>query len=219
MHYHLEIVMPPTDDVAAAVTQILAPFDENPTPPTEDGPSGNEFFDYWVLGGRWSGSKIKAAFSQERMEAFFAALTKAKVTVSGFVAGKEEISPASQIPAVDALWCEHFPESPIKVCPMFKHYKGNVGDVMRLAEVPAGLTASRVIVARHHYKDDGRIEAGYMVEDSFWNGVCHTKSFWSGKFFDAMKDCAENMERCHEDYRAKNAPTPDWLVVTIDYHS
>jgi hypothetical protein len=29
MHYHLEIVMPPTADVDAAVTQILAPFNEN----------------------------------------------------------------------------------------------------------------------------------------------------------------------------------------------
>lgn len=218
MHYHLEIVMPPTDNVEAALAQILDPFYEGLDRDDENA-NGHPFWDSWDIGGRWSGAKVQAMFSAERIQAFNAALTEAKVTVSGVVFGKEEIRPASQIPSVDALWCEHFPESPIKVCPMFKHYKGEIGDVMRLAEVPDGLMASRVIVARHHYKDDGRIEAGYMVEDSFWNGVCHTKSFWNGKFFDAMKDCAENMERCHEEYRAKNTPQPDWLVVTIDYHS
>jgi hypothetical protein len=29
MHYHLEVILPPTDDVQAAITQIMAPFDEN----------------------------------------------------------------------------------------------------------------------------------------------------------------------------------------------
>lgn len=218
MHYHLEIVMPPTDDVKAAVEQILAPFDESPEHPDEDGPSGKEFFDYWDLGGRWSGSKLQAAFPKERLDAFWADINAAKFTVSGLIAGKEEINPSSQIPAVDALWCKHFPESPVKVCPMFKHYKGDIGDVMRLGDVPQALTCSRVIVA-HHWKDAGKLEAGYMVETEFWNGVCHTRSFWGGKFLEAMADHAEKMMGYREEYRAKNTPTPDWLVVTIDYHS
>jgi hypothetical protein len=28
MHYHLEVLVPPTDDVEASVRQVLAPFDE-----------------------------------------------------------------------------------------------------------------------------------------------------------------------------------------------
>lgn len=53
MHYHLEVVMPPTDDVAAALRQILG------EPDWYDPESPHQFFDYYLIGGDWSGVKSK----------------------------------------------------------------------------------------------------------------------------------------------------------------
>jgi hypothetical protein len=216
-HYHLEIVMPPTDNAKAAVTKILAPFDEGNDKDCE-GASGQPFFDYWRIGGQWSGAKVQAKLGEERIAAFNTALNAAGVTVSGLRFGKETLSPASQIEAVDAMWREHFPESPIKECPLFDHYKGNVGDVMRLDEVPQGLTCCRTIIAGPNYKGEG-LEACYMVEDSFWNGVRHTKSAWSGKLSDAIAEHLESIKNGSPDYVKSRTPSPDWLVVTVDYHA
>ena len=217
MHYHLELVMPPTDDVEAAVTQILTPFYEGLDHDNENA-NGHPFWDFWSIGGRWSGAKVRAMFSEERMDAFNAALRAAKVTVSGLVFGKEELSPCDQIPAVDALWCEHFPESPVKQCPLFKHYTGNVGNVMRFAEIPVGITAHRVIVAGSHYKGD-KLEVVYMIQDEAWNGVTHVKSDWDGKVMTAIEKHLKRIESYRPDYIEKVTPQPDWLVATIDYHS
>jgi hypothetical protein len=216
-HYHLELVMPPTEDVKAAVTQILAPFCEH-LDRDEEGANGHPFFDYWVIGGRWSGEKMVAMFSKERTEAFHAAMRDAKVTVSSFRCGKEELKPADQIEKVDAMWREHFPESPLAVCPLFDNYKGDMGDVMNLEQVPDRLTAARVIVAAPGY-DGVSLEAAYMVEAEFWNGVCHNRTAWSGKFHDALAMQQEHHKNSHPDYLAKTTPKPDWLVVTIDYHT
>ena len=216
-HYHLEILMPPTDDVKAAVTQILAPFDEGLDRDDEDA-NGHPFWDWWVIGGRWSGEKIVCAFSKERRDAFYAAMTEAKVTVSGIQCGKQTLQPAEQIAKVDAMWREHFPESPIKVCPLFDHYKGDIGDVMKLEHVPDGLTASRVIVAAPNY-DGTKLEAVRMTEDEHWNGVSWIKTTWSGKFSDALAEHVKRLDGCADGYRDKCTPATDWLVVTVDYHS
>lgn len=36
MHYHLEIIMPPTEDIEGAVAQILKQFNEQPKETDED---------------------------------------------------------------------------------------------------------------------------------------------------------------------------------------
>lgn len=216
-HYHLEIVMPPTADVHAAVTQILAPFDES-LDREDEAANGHPFWDWWVIGGRWAGEKITCAFGKKRMGAFYSALHAEGVTVSSVRCGKESLSPKSQIAKVDAMWREHFPESQIMECPLFDHYKGDIGDVMKLSDVPENLTAHRVIVAGPSF-DESKLRASYMVETEIWNGVCHTRSTWSGKLYDALAEHAKDLERAISEYAAKQTPKPDWLVVTIDYHS
>lgn len=224
MHYYLEIVMPPTSDVQAAVKQILEPFDEQGK--DEDGtPNRHGFWDFWVIGGRWAGAKLQAMFAPERMQAFRDRLTEEKITVSGVQFGKQELSPADQIPMVDALWCEFFPESPIKVCPMFKHfgdqYKHSDGfpDVMPLADVPKSLRAERVIVAGYHWSKADAYEAAHMTQESFWNGVSHVKSQWDGLLFTAIQEHVDHLDWYTPEYAAKIRPNPDWLAVTVDYHS
>ena len=221
MHIHLEVIMPPTDNVEATVAQILAPFDENP--PKEDDEdyvdTSNSFWDYWLIGGRWSGKKIKAKLGQDRIEAFSNLLSEKKVTVSSLRAGKPTLQPASQIPAIDALWREHFPDSPVKECLLFDHYKGNTGDVMRLDELPAEFEAGHVIIAGPSYRDDGSLEATYMIQDEAWNGVTHVKADWDGKVSSAIEKHLKHIESYKPEYIAKQTPKPDWLVVTVDYHS
>ncbi|GAF91717.1 unnamed protein product, partial [marine sediment metagenome] len=98
MHYHCEIILPPTDAVESAIAEIMAPFDENNEDEETRSPS---FWDWYQIGGRWSGSKLTDHFDKDKLKNFHAELENRKVTVSGFQCGKQDISPASQIPMVD----------------------------------------------------------------------------------------------------------------------
>lgn len=224
MHYHLEIVMPPVENVEEAIAQIMAPFDENGE--DEDGHrNGHAFWDWYVIGGRWAGAKLEATIDPAKKEAFYDELTRRKVTVSGLQAGKQSLQPESQIPMVDALWNEFFPDSPLKVCPFFSHfnnqYKNSEGfpDIMQLKDMPKALMASHVIIAGPTWKDDGTLGAQYMVQGSIWNGVTHVDAKWDGTVQSAIDAHAKSLERAKPEYAAKHLPQDDWFVVTVDYHS
>jgi len=215
MHYHLELVMPPAGDIKAAVSRIMSPFYEGNE--SEDA-SGHPFFDYWVIGGRYSGSKIEARIGTEKLDAFNAELKRRKITVSGIVFGKEELSPSSQIAEVDALWCEMFPESGITVAPMFRHAKDLPLDICKLTDVPSGLLAYRVIIAAPTYDGKG-IEAVSMFSQDLWNGCNYEKTTWDAKFSTALSMHIERSQNYADGHKELVTPTPDWLAITIDYHS
>lgn len=226
MHYHLEIIMPPTNDVEQAVKEILAQFDESGT--DEDGePNRYTFWDWWVIGGRWAGEKVKAQLDQDKLKEFYDELNKLNITVSGLQAGKQELKPASQIPAVDALWLKFFPDSKVKACPLFNHYNDQYqkvsdlpDDVMKYSDIPEGLTASHVIVAKDHWdKDVGGLEAAWMMNDSVYNGVNFTDTKWDGTFKGAMEMYIDSLKNYRDEYKEKYTPNDDWIVVTVDYHS
>ena len=221
MHFLLEIIIPPGFDVEQSVTDILAPFDENQN---DDG--GEKFWDFWVIGGRFSGNKLEQSLDSNKLEAFYAELKNRKVTVSGIQCGKQELSPASQIPDVDALWRDMFPESGVSVCPLFNHSnnqydsKSNLpGDISTLSELPDGYTCSRLITAKPHWQNKGKLEAGFMLSDSIWNGVNHVKSVWDGSVSHGIQLLSEHAKMYKEEYREKMTPKDDWLVITVDYHS
>lgn len=223
MHYHLEIIMPPTDDVQKSIAEILAPFDENYEDEDGDGNS-HAFWDWYVIGGRWAGAKVEAMVDNEKMKEFRNELTKRNVTVSGFVSGKGTLQPESQIPMVDALWNEFFPDSPVKVCPLFSNFHdqyckdGAYGDIMPLNAVPPELCASKIIIAKHNYEGTG-LQAEYMIEDSYYNGVSFMDSKWDGTLKTALDEYLEKIKIYRDEWREKNTPNGDWLVVTVDYHS
>ncbi len=195
-------------DVKAALEQILEPFDEN----ARD--ARHAFWDWYQIGGRWAGSKLLHGLDIDK---FIEELSARKVTVSAFQAGKQTLQPASQIEMVDALWRDFFPNSEIKVCPLFDNFKGGDRDVTTLAETPKGLTASRVIIAGPHWDTErGGLEAHYMTLDDMWNGVMHVKSAWDGTLGAAL---AEHASRNTGKNAEKRTPRDDWLVVTVDYHS
>ncbi len=224
MHHHLEIILPPVANIEAAIAQILAPFDDNGD--DEDGQRNNHaFWDWYVIGGRWAGVKLECTLDAKKKEEFFAELTRREVTVSGVQAGKQKLQPESQIPMVDALWKEYFPDSPLNACPFFAHfsnqYQNSNGfpDVMPLKDMPKELEASHVIIAGPHWKDAAKLEAKYMVRDSVWNGVNHVEAKWDGKVLSAIKEHRKKLKNYKPEYAEKYTPQDDWLVVTVDYHS
>lgn len=214
MHYHLEVIIPPTDDVEKSVKEVMARFDEN----GDDGPG---FWDWYVIGGRWAGYKSELSLDQEALATFRQWLTDEKVMVKGVQFGKQELSDSETTAKVDAKWRELFPGAG-EQCTLFAHSNDQYrewlpGDVLRLGDLPVGLTAERVIFARAN--DDGTVEAEHMLHRDFWNGVSHVKTAWDGTFASALDEYREGLRKCRAEYAQKHNPTDDWLAVTVDYHS
>lgn len=214
MHYHLEIIMPPTEDVAPAVAQIMAPFDEDGS---DEYLLRYAFWDWYQIGGRWSGHKMLARFQKDRIDAFYAAMKEQHVTVSGVRAGKPTLQPATQIEMVDRMWSESFPEFPGKSCPLFDHYKDDHGDVCKLSEIQPDLSCNHLIIAALDH--EGNVRAQHIMNEKIWNGVSYEKTMWDGTIAAALVDFSDYCQRAGEEYRKRSTPQPDWLVVTVDYHS
>lgn len=221
MHALCEIVMPKVDDIEKAVEQIMAPFSENV--PEDDGyPS---FWDWWVIGGRYSGVKLEASLDQEKLKAFQDELNNMNITVSGLQCGKQEIKPSDQIPKVDALWKQYFPDCGFDKCPLFGHSNDQYsndssipGDIMDYSKIPLDMKCCRVIVAGLDYEDKD-LEAKFMIEDEFWNGVNHSHTNWDRTLKDALSMFKKSLEHYREGYAEKITPTDDWMVVSVDYHT
>lgn len=223
MHHHLEIIMPPTEDVKKSIDQIMAPYSENYE--DEEGETrSHAFWDFYVIGGRYSGVRINQQFEGPRLDQFHKLLNEKKITVSSLTCGKEKLQPASQIPEVDKLWREHFPEGG-EVCPLFNHYNDQYTDsqgfpdIIKLKDLHKNLHAAKVIIAKEHWKDKGKLDIGFMIEDSSWNGVNYIDSSWKGGVFEAVNMWKEKLETYKEEYKEKNMPKDNWLAVTVDYHS
>lgn len=219
MHYHLEIIMPPTDNVEEAVERIMKPFSENCE---DEYQQKYAFWDFYVIGGRWAGDKLRQSFDADKLNAFHSELEKRKITVSGLQCGKQKLEPDDQIPMVDALWREYFPEGG-ETCPLFSHYNDQYQhsdgypDIMPLKDIPEELSAERVIIASYNYKDE--LEAEFMISGDFWNGVTHVKAEWEGTVQSALKKHLEKIQRYTDEAREKYTPRQDWIVVTVDYHN
>ena len=221
MHHHLEIIMPPTAEVEKAVTTIMRPHSENLEREwNEEEYNPNGWWDFWVIGGRWSGHKLKATLDKGQIDKFYEAMQEKKVTVSGITCGKQELQPASQIPMVDALWREYFPDGG-DVCLLFSHsndqYDSNSnlsGDITTVKDCPKDMTVQRILFS--HVEPLG---TAYMLTEDVWNGFNHMKTDWDGTISQALERQKESIERYADDYKAKYAVTDDWLAVTVDYHS
>ncbi|MCK2149475.1 hypothetical protein MYE70_10395 [Marinobacter alexandrii] len=220
MHYQLEIIMPPTDNVEGQVTNILAEYDENAESTEDFDANPRAFWDFWVIGGRWSGNKLKAELDSAKLDLFIEELKKREVTCSGIQAGKQSLDPASQIPMVDALWAEYFPESGISVCPLFAHSNNQYdsssnlpGDICRVAEIPEKAECGHVLIARESCLQDGTFSAIHMRQTSVWNGCNFEKTDFDGTIKSAIRDF--NEKTTNESRHVKD----DWLCVTVDYHS
>jgi hypothetical protein len=210
MHCHLEVIMPPTQDIESALNRILEPFSEN------NERAQHSFWDWWEIGGRYSGSKAEAAFPKEKLDEFNAWMQAEGVTVSSVRCGKQELMPASQIPKIDAKWREMFGGN--GPCTLFKHSNNDgtvlAGDICDLKNA-IDVSCYRVIIAGPSY--DRKIEASFMIAQSEWNGVNHFDTTWDGKIRSAI-GMLGSKDRSDE-WKESHIPKDDWLAVTVDYHS
>ena len=214
MHYHLEIVIPPTEDIEKAISEIMTPFDEN----GED--SDHAFWDFYSIGGRWAGNKTKSKLDPEKLKSFYDWMKSENVMVKGFTCGKEELANKETEEKVDAKWREIFPEAGNK-CLLFKHSNNQYdefldGDICPISEVPDNFECERIIFASKH---DNKYQADCMIQTEYWNGVSLNKTVWDGHFDNAIKIMNEEYSYYKDEYRKEKTPKSDWLVVTVDYHS
>lgn len=232
MHYHSEIVIPPTSDIEEAVRAVLAPFNEKAD---DEEDRKHAFWDWWVIGGRWAGAKAVAKYDPTQLQAFNDWAESQQLTVEGFQTGKPGLKPASQVEKVDAKWNEMFPSEPPMPCPLFAHSNDQYGtglegtlpeDVQEFGDVSPRLTCERVIFAASSYDGvseswTGLISANFLLSQECWNGQNYQRTTWDGTFGAAQALYTKYLERYSHNpqYLAACTPTKDWLVVTVDYHS
>ena len=218
MHYHCEIVIPQTEEMESAIESVMKPFDEN------DDESACQFWDWYVIGGRWSGHKWKASLDQGRLAAFREWMVEEKVTVSNVTCGKETLQPASQREKVDGKWNEMFPSERFQACPLFDHAPKSLGsDTGTLAD-SMDIKCERIIFAGPGFDSVtkewvGPLDATFMLCSNQWNGVNHMPVTWDGTFGDALAQFHATLGHYSESYRKAIEPQDNWLTVTVDYHT
>jgi hypothetical protein len=215
------MILPPnTEDIEQAVKDVMDPFCEY----NEE--NYKAFWDWYVIGGRFSGAKTMAKYDKEKMKEFTDWLQEEKVTVSGLVCGKQSLQPSSQIAKVDAKWNELFPQEDGKQepCLLFSHsgkeHDGDIGTV----GTDKDSSPYRVIVAGPSYETEtedwtGPLKAHYMAEQEYWNGVNWIDSQWQGTIADAIQIHHEKLENRKEKVAELMTVTDEWITVTVDYHS
>jgi hypothetical protein len=212
-HYHMEIVIPPVINVKEFIDSAMAEFSEN------NDESRHTFWDWFEIGGRYSGIKIEEILGRDRIKSFWEILKAEEITVSSFTCGKQELAPKSQEAKVNALWNEHFPNSPVKTCPLFRNYNENYADIHELGKVPESLEMYTFMIAVPNKFYENKPSAEFLLHKDFWNGRNFQKTDWDRTLKHAMELFREKTRNYKDDYREEITPKPDWLCVTIDYHN
>ena len=142
MHYRCAIIMPPTNNIKAAIDKIMAPFDITTTHGEK---SHVPFYDYYEIGGRWEDPKTPNIIQFEELTGL-----------------------------------EH----------CFRC----------------------MITDKHH-------DLQFMIEEELWNGVTFVKTEWDSYITTALDLMRQKFQNYNPEFQQSLTPQPDWLVVTIDYHS
>lgn len=201
--------MPPTGDPVKAIEALMLPFSEH------DENNSHPFWDYYLIGGRYSGRHVQSLLDTEKMELFYLELQNLKITVNNVVFGKYELSPSSQIEKVDALWNNFFPESKIDVCPIFKHYKGDTLDICTVGDVDlTKLTCFTLAIAKPENE-----QLDFLLHTSMWNGVTWIDTAFDGSVKKGIDLYNDNLKSYKEEYRREREINKNWIIATIDYHN
>ena len=122
--------------------------------------------------------------------------------------------PEAAIPKVDEAW-QRITGSKDS-CFIFSHGENNE-DVCEISELPEDFTACRVIIAAPDM--DSIIKAKFMLAEDYWNGCNFTKTNWDKTVQQALDRYKERNAGCAQDYKDRVEVQPDWICVTVDYHS
>lgn len=217
MHYHLEIIMPPTDDVDAAVKTILEPFNEQAD---EEGRSRGAFYDWYQIGGRWTG--YHDGYEPDKDPANFELCDICNGT--GFRSDALGQQARRTAPSYTCNACgerkedgtyTHGEQGPGKRLKWATQWKNHAGDISTLGNLKDDASCYRVIIAGNGH---GRLEATYMLEQRVWNGVTYHNTKWDGNLKYALSAFGEHLKTYRKEFADKITPNSDWLVVTVDYH-
>jgi hypothetical protein len=232
MHYHLEAIIPPVKDLEKALESLLAEFNKNGK--DEDGEANSHtFWDWYEVGGRWSGEHAKSLLDKDKFNAFEQELVDKKIQISGLRWGKPELASSSEIRIVKQLWLAYFPDAPIE-CPLFKNTTSAKCkyDVMPLVDLPKTFTCATFIVAQYpfnyEYKKNNlllwtvgdSLKPNFLLQRQYWNGVNHQDTSWDGTVGHALELYEKDWSYSKgEEHVATNKMKSDWLAVTVDYHN
>lgn len=223
MHHRLEVILPQPDGfvfdeagislLETTLGPLLEPFSEYAP---EEIASTCTFFDYWIIGGRWSGDKLIARLDPDTIAAFNAELNSMKLTISAVQAGKPSLQPESQADQVNDLWQRYFPDC-LYPCPYFMSpWEHTLSDICTVGQIPDGLTAHRVMIFGPTYRGFTTLHTHYARE--VWLGSNYMKTDWDGNVMAAIHKHQLRFSN-DSDFARKARVQDDWLSVTVDYHS
>ena len=214
-HFVCEVVMPPPTEgqtIKQCVETVLAPLSEY----NEDGEYSNvNLYDWWQIGGRYSGNKITAGLDKEKLELFHNELDNMELYVSGIIAGKHDLSTKEQQDLVDKVWRKYFPNS-VDVCPLFDHYpfkNMDSYDTCTVQFIPLELKAYCVVISLADY------DPNHLVQKDFWNGLNIERTTFDGNVLSTIISYNRMIEERYKcEWCEKNKVRPDWIAVTVDCH-
>lgn len=242
-HYHMELILPPQPDreaVRKASHQILLPFREEQDPLPEDEYheiyEGHRFWDWYVIGGRWTRDHIVARLDETKLQDFWDNFAEAGMEGPGFQmpGSHPQLTPESVLRAHE-LWADFFPNDE---CPFWQKDGRRPGeacdhksDICTVGELGENAGAYRLLIATL----DGHLKykAAHLISTSFWNSVSWQDAKWEGDVHQAIGDYngtrqAEIDRRRDKDgvadewslkYGIPSLVGDDWHAVTVDYHS
>lgn len=190
------------------IAKAMNPFSEDPlvANTTDADADKYSFWDWYRIGGRFSGEHFLSTLDPEKLEAFSKELQEKKITVSSVQCGKQTLLPTNQSVLVNELWKKYgFPSR----CPFFDDVERNSYDICKMSEV----SVEKFIASRFAVVDADKDLFSYMLAKSLYNGVTWQDSVWDGKIQSAL-------DLYKEHYIGKKYPvTPGSWIVTVDYHS
>ena len=243
MHYHMELIMPPLEDGAKLddrLDEILGPWHEEYKYTCfcddDDKQNFHGFYDYYVVGGRWSGDHLRTRMEQdhgERWSAFINEMENSDIMVSGVIAGKP--TPVGDgVNRVQDVWQRHFPEfadihNPLFNIPGVFPQKQIAGDVCTFHAIPISTTCSHFAVATPERKfsaerqefigDVQTYKLTFQLVTSLYNGSTWQNTSFDGTLQSALDHYNKILQRYRAAFRDLYTPKEDWLCVTIDYHN
>lgn len=195
MHNLMEIIVPPHLDPVEAIGLAMDPYNMNHD--SED--FVDTFFDYYNIGGRWSGTHLKSKLGLKRLQIFENEILQIKPGLRDFPNTPEDKKRCFEI------WGKHFPEVKDS-CPFW----GN--------QAPEGTNED------YHFLDITTVgELGDEVKCATFAIInCYGESFknlihleeWNGEDWELT-----GFNGVKEELLRHPSVRKDWWIVTLDYHS
>ena len=104
--------------------------------------------------------------------------------------------------------------------PFYDYYK--IGGRWEDPETPNTIRFGELTGLEQYFRcmiTDKHHELHFMIEKEIWNGVTFVKTEWDGYITTALDLMKHKYQNCSPEFQQPLIPQPDWLVVTIDYHS